>query len=194
MADRFPGCIRIGGQLSRNARLYPDDPDEPATILQGLVSVLEEDNASREYGDTTIPEGCSEANLLNWYLDEGVLVFKNAEARNGEFEHTEEFCVQHDIPFGRWSDHYCEYDAEKVHFRPGMNAPVTTYADSNGKEVVCGDTVRQAIEKLDKFEQVAGKATAFQVEDFKNLVSAIRILHDACPDLPDPLPKFEMVA
>lgn len=33
MSDRFPAQVWIGGQLSRTARLYPDDPDDVLHIL-----------------------------------------------------------------------------------------------------------------------------------------------------------------
>ncbi len=199
MSDRFSAQIWIGGQISRTARLLPDDPDDDTTILQGLIGALHDDGASHEFGDVVILEDCCDSPELYFYLDDSdFLNLKCDQAVNGEFPETEEFCIQNGIAFNRWSDHYGEYGAENVHFRPGMDAPLTTYADSAGKEIVCGDTVRQAIEKLDEFNKVVGACTALSpklsADDWLNFIAGLRLLHDACPTLPRKLESFEVIA
>lgn len=204
MSDRFAACIRIGGQLSFTRQLLPDDPGDGTTVLQGLLGALHDDSASHEYGEAVIPAACV---VLDLYLEKGILVFKNAEACNGEFEATEEFCVEHDIPFNRWSDCCWPYNGENVYWRPGMSRPVTTLADSSGDEIVCGKTVREALAKLDHFlssenafgrqiTEALGRSSSLTVkpEVGKLIEEATRLLHDACPKLPDDLPKFEMIA
>lgn len=177
MADRFPAQIWIGGQLSRSKRLYPDDPDDDTTVIQGLIGALHSDGASHEYGEAEIRSDYTEKGLFE-YLDGDVLHFKNDQACNGEFEETEEFCIEHGIPFDRQSHHYDEYDAENVYWRPSMNSPTIRYADASGNEIVCGDTVRQAIEKLEGGLLMVG----------------MNLLHEACPELPPKLEKFEIIA
>lgn len=196
MSDRFPACIRIGGQLSRTQRILPDDPGEDTTILQGLISALNDDGASHEYGDSRISADCSEEELLcGGYINaDGVLIFRNSDARGGEFEETEAFCIEHGIPFDRWSDHYCEYDAENAYFRPNettvadtaIPSPVTTYADSDGHEIVSGATVREAMAKLDAF-------AADRSQDWQRLQNGLKLLHEVCPELPASLPKFKIL-
>jgi len=157
MSDRFPGSIQIGGTIRR-------------VHLPYLVGCLSDDGASQEYGDKAIDSDCSETELME-YLKEGVLEFCNDQAHNGEFERTEDFCVEHDIAFHRWSDHCCEYDAEIADFRPGMNSCVVRYSDSNANEIVCGKTVRQAMTVL-KLGEVD---------------EALQILAAACPAGPEAL-------
>lgn len=182
MPDNFCAEIRIGGKV-------------PRSLVAGLVEALHHDEASHEYGDDVIPKDCTTPTLYSYLLtsvlDKTFLRFRNDRAENGEFEQTEEFCVKHDICFDRWSDHYCEYDAENVYFRSGMHAPLVTYADSDAKEIVCGATVREAIEKLDSFKENVGLPT-LSTDHWENLDEGLRLLHDACPPLPDALAPFDI--
>ncbi|KKM63519.1 hypothetical protein LCGC14_1510630 [marine sediment metagenome] len=198
MADRFPAEIRIGGRLSGTARLYPGD----TTILRGLVSALNDDGGSREYGDVVIPFDC-EPPALDTYLDskrgsyKSVLLLKNDQACNGEFESTEEFCQKNGIPYDRWSDHYCEADGEKAYWRPGMESPTIHYADSQGCEVVCGATVRKALAALKNFEaSLSDRSENINVAlvFHGGVAEAMKLLEEACPELPPKLESFEIIA
>lgn len=189
MSDRFPAQIWIGGKISRTAKLYPDDPDDNTTILQGLVGALSADGASHEYGDRPIDSNFDASLELAGYTDEGLLHLKQDQAVNGEFSDTEEFCIEHDIPFDRWSDHYCECDAENVYWRPGMNSVVFRYSDAQGNEIVCGDTVRQV---MAEFEACKTRIPGTMKPD--RFEAGLKLLHDACPELPPDLEKFEIVA
>jgi hypothetical protein len=161
----------------------------PTTVLQGLINALHSDDASHEYGDSCVSLDCTPEQLLE-YLDGDSLCFKCDQAHNGEFEKTEQFCLDHKIPYDRWSDRYCEWDAENVYYRPDMNGPMTTYADSRRNEIVCGETVRQAMAKVDAFIENYNASDRVR----QKLTDAQRLLHDACPTLPEALPKFEIVA
>ena len=190
MSDRFPGQIWIGGQLSRIARLYPDAPDDDTTILQGLIDALHLDGASHEYGDRAIDaDFTGDFGLAGYLNDGGLLHLKQDQAVNGEFPETEQFCIEHGIAFDRNSDHYCEYNGENVHWRPGMNSVIVTYADSSGKEIVGGDTVRQAMKELT--DSIAPGSTEAHID---HIAVALRLLNDVCPELPPELEKFKIVA
>ncbi len=196
MADRFPAQIWIGGQLSRTAQLFPDDPDDNTTILEGLIAALSEDDASHNYGDIRIPADCPEADLGEYLTDDGkFLNLMSDHAVNGEFPDTEQFCMEHGIAFDRWSDHFCE-DAENAHWRPGMDKMVIHDADSNKQEVVDGVTVRLAMEKLDELEakrlSTLSSYASFTVKTWKIFTDAIRLLHDVCPELPPELEVFNL--
>jgi hypothetical protein len=186
MADRICAEIRIGGQISRTAKMK--DTDE--TVLNCLISMINGAEVSHEYGDAVaqIPvneEDDDDSQLLQYLDEEGhFLRFRDEQAHNGEFEALEEFLVAHDIPYERWHDHYCEWDAENVYFRPGMNAPVVTYADSRGQEIVCGQTVRSALDLLKQY--VADR-------DDEDLVDeALHVLEAACPKKAPPMEVFEI--
>jgi len=123
------------------------------------------------------------------YFDEdlGVLNFCDDQAVNGMFEETEEFCVKNDIGYDRQSDHYCEYDAERVSFRPGMNHPVIIYTDSRGEEIVNGDTVREAKNLLAAVVSSTNNVDA-------RIHEALRFLDDACRPIPDELQNFQLTS
>lgn len=196
MSDSFAAAIQIGGKISRTKRLNPNDPNDTTTVLQGLISALADDFASHDYGDVPIDCRDGEDELMGYIDSVGdrpeYLHFKCDQARNGEFENTEEFCLNNNIAFDRWSDHYCEYDAENVYFRPGMERAVVTYADANANEIVDGATVRKAMEVLD--EIIKGRGLNLSVaSDSPTERDVSRLLHDACPDLPPILEKINIV-
>lgn len=182
MSDRFPGQITIGGQVSRSA-------------IPGLIFALHQDGASHDYGESVISLTCTPDELLEEYLEGETLCFRCDQATNGEFQETEQFCLNHDISYDRWSDHYCEFDAENAYYRPGMDGPRMTLADSDGNEIVDGDTVRRAMAMIDKL--AANGLWGWEDEDGTTpedvFSEAHRLLHDACPTLPDPLPKFQII-
>jgi len=184
MTDSFAAEIWIGGQVSRTARLYPDDLQDTTTVLQGLIAVLNSDGASHEFGEAEIPADCTEADLLKYINEKGLLNLRDVQARGGEFPETEQFCLDNGIAYDRWSDHYAEYDSEKASWRPGMDSPMTVYSDSNGNEVVGGKLVREALELLqDSVKAKAAEARA----------AAIRLLGKCCPPAPPKLKKFKIV-
>lgn len=195
MSDHFPAQIWIGGKVSNTTLLCTDDPFSPSyshatTVFQGLIAALHEDGASHAYGDRAIAVDCTNWDDLALYLDdESLLHLKDDQAHNGEFGVTERFCIDNNITFDRNSDHYMEYDGENVHWRPGMSEPQVTLSDSRGKEIVDGDTVRKALELLDAVVDPASEADASTV-----FHEARRFLHDACPELPPKLEKFEIVS
>lgn len=199
MADRFSAQIWIGGQISRTKRLYPDDKDDDTTVLRGLISALNLDRASHEYGDAEIDFNCTEEELLK-HLDgalkrnppaSSVLRFRNDQAVLGEFPETEQFCIENDIPFDRNSDHYCEYDAETVCWRPGMESCETRYVDSAGRENVDGETVRKAMELLTSYQQARTHVDGDRDEEL--LEAAEKLLKNVCPELPPDLEPFEVI-
>ncbi len=180
MSDRMAGQIWIGGKVSRTA-MQSDDPE--ITILRGLIGALNDDGGSFEFGGPPISSDCTAENLPLSLDDESLLNLKNDQARNGEFEETEAFCFRNGIMYNRWSDHYCEYDAENAYWRPGMEGPMVIYADSDGYEIVSGDVVRQALETLEN----PRRSLLIKIQ------SAARQLKIACPELPPKLEKFEIV-
>lgn len=192
MSDRFAAQIWIGGKVSNTERLYPDDEGDKTTILAGLIAALNEDGASHDFGDTTIDPNCTDWDQLAKYLDENFLLnLKCDQICNGEFAETEQFCIDNDISFDRWSDHYCEYDAENVYFRPGMSIPVMTYANSCEREVVDGKCVRKGMDLVNEFN--ANYNASDKASDWAKLEEGLRYLRDACPELPPKLEKFELI-
>ena len=113
MSDRFPGKLTIGGKLTA---------DQLATLIDTIAM---EGEGSLEYGDKP----------ASWLaLDEhtGHLVICNAEARNGEFEHTEAALIEAGIAWQRHSSAYCGDDAEIVWWHPGMDGQTGNICDDDG--------------------------------------------------------------
>jgi len=192
MADRFPAQIWIGGKVSNTERLYPDDEGDTTTTLQGLIAALNADGASHEYGDKEIDASIATLSdpwdeLAPYLDDSGLLHLKCDQAIDGEFPETEQFCLDNAIGFDRNSDHYCEYDAENCHYRPGMSGVVMTHADSSGHEVVDGECVRKGLALIEKFNYDISYRS-----DWAKLDEGLRYLRDVCPELPPPLEKFEI--
>lgn len=184
MADRFPAQISIGGQISRTAFALPNNSDDDITVLRCLISCLHNDGASHEYGDVSIDNNCTEKQLLK-YQKNGILVFKNDYAVLGEFPDTEEFCQKHGIQFDRWSDHYCEYDSEKVYFRKDMDNLLEITVDPSDEEMIYARNIRKTLSELLKF-----KANHLN----SHIDKAIFLLELSCPDLPDALKEFSIIA
>lgn len=191
VADRYAAEILIGGELSQSKRLYAEGFIDDTTVLQGLIGALHQDGASHEYGEPAIADPCTVECLLA-YLDknDNVLRFQNDQACNGEFEATEEFCQENGISFDRRSDHYCENDAENAYWRPGMNSTKIRYADASGNEIICGETVRKALKKLESFRE----ASPGDPNKGNRVDAALRLLHEACPPLPPNLEPFRIIA
>ena len=192
MPERICAEIRIGGQISRSLKMKERDE----TVLNCLISMINGAEVSHDWDEAVaqIPvneQDEGDAELLQYLDESGCLRFRCTRTENGEFEALEEFLVAHDIPYDRWHERYADLDSESVSFRPGMNAPTLLFVDARGDEIIDGETVREAIEKLDSF--IKNYGTADRAQDWEALTDAQRLLHDACPEIPEKLEKFEIV-
>ena len=123
MSDRFPGEITIGGKL-------------PAGLLEAFLGVVSSSGA-KVGGYEGAAFDATTADGLREVLDEnGHLFLVDDEARYGQFEKLEAFCVQHGIPFDRHSSARYEFDAEKVMFRPGMKRPLEVPSNNDGDDLL----------------------------------------------------------
>ena len=176
MADRFPGEITIGGTLS-------------AKLLEAFLGVVT--SAGAKVGsyegspfDATTAEGLLEV------LDENRHLFLvDDEARYGQFENLEAFCIKHNIPFDRHSSARYEFDAEKVMFRPGMKRPLGVPSNDEGGMLLNVETVRPVAKEL------ARLATAKMTGDklLAGVAKASKRLTELLPPDIEPLPPLEVV-
>jgi len=129
MADHFPGEIHIGGPIPRGLR-------------KKLFRAIVDEGASLEsYGG---PDADAEA--LRKSFQEGSIVHLYADqARYGMFAVLERFLVDHRIPFDRFSEAFCEYNAEVVRYRGGQSAVVLP-ADQNGQVLLSREEVAGILE------------------------------------------------
>ena len=116
MADCFPGEIKIGGGV-------------PAPLLDEFLREVVSTGASVGGYDGAASDRLDAEGLRQALDGKGHLHLADAEARFGQFEEIEDFCVRHGIPFDRHSDAK-EYDSENVRFRPGMEHPVVVSSDN----------------------------------------------------------------
>lgn len=129
MTNRVSASIAIGGML-------------PANLLSGFVKAVESEALSTEWGGEPftiddMPEGRS-------------LHLMAHEVAWGRFEELESFCVEHGLPFARWSGAYsCEWGAERVVFT-GSGEPQSYEADDNDNIVFN----REVVDRLGMLEAI----------------------------------------
>ena len=147
MADHFPGEIHIGGPI-------------PRAVLQKLIRAAVDEGVSVEgYGG---PDADAEA--LQKAFQEGAVVHLYADqARYGMFAVLEHFLVDHRIPFDRFSEAFCEYNAEVVRYRGGKEA-VVLLADQNGHVLLGREEIAAVLED-------ASLEAPAKVEAIRRLVS-----------------------
>jgi len=132
MADRFAGKISIGGEI-------------PTAKVEALVDAInaEEINLHPEWSDKPFaPKG--KQDLIEALDESGHLVLCYAQARNGMFECLEADLTELEISWERWSDSFCEYDAEIAWWQPGMDGVDSVICDADGNEVVLAQPVKDA--------------------------------------------------
>ena len=175
MADCFPGEIKIGGSV-------------PASLLDEFLREVVSTGGSVGGYDGAASD-CRDAEGLRQALDgKGHLQLADAEARFGQFEELEDFCVRHGIPFDRHSDAKAEYDAENVRFRPGMERPIVVSSDNNGRDLVDADGIRSVAKALARL----ASARTTKDELLAAVRKASRKLDRLLPPEVEPLPPLEI--
>jgi hypothetical protein len=108
MTDRSAAEIHIGGKI-------------PRSVARVLCMVITKSGASLEWGGGWCRLNTPDELLLARSADPGgplVLKLYDDQARGGEFEALEKFLQKHGIPYCRWTEGKCEYEAEAVTFHP----------------------------------------------------------------------------
>jgi hypothetical protein len=176
MSDRFPGEIRIGGNV-------------PADLLEEFLGEIEASGAKVGGYDGSAFTGGTAEELCRALDGNGHLFLVDDEARYGTFEELEDFLCEHGIPYDRHSDARFEWDAENVKFRPGMDRPLETPSNGNGDELLRADGIRPIVKEL------ARLATAGLTKD--ELLAAVRKasrkLKRLLPPEVEPLPPLQVV-
>jgi hypothetical protein len=143
MSDHFPGQIDIGGPI-------------PRAVLAELIRVIVAEGAS--LGDYGGPQAREEE--LQAALREGEVVrLCDDQARYGQFDALEAFLVKHRIHFDRYSEAFCDFSAEMVHYRGGKEAVVLP-ADQSGHVLLRFEEVIGILE--DKSLDDGGKLKALR--------------------------------
>jgi hypothetical protein len=176
MADCFPGEIKIGGSV-------------PTALVDEFLRQVS--CAGGSVGGYDGPAfDCRDAEGLREALNEsGHLVLADPEARYGQFEELEQWCVRHGVAFDRHSDAKWEYDAENVRFRPGMKHPVVVPSDNCGSDLVDADRIRPVAQKLARL--AVGRVSKDRL--LAALRKACRKLDRLLPPQVAPLPPLEIV-
>ena len=86
--------------------------------------------------------------------EEGIFMITDIQARYGEFDEIETYCVDHGIAFDRWSESYYEYRSQIRMFRPEATViDKTVYLSSdNGDPFIECRTVRAVLDDASKSE------------------------------------------
>jgi hypothetical protein len=110
--------------------------------------------ADRFYGEIKIPVSYIDDELqelidqysADTFEEDGIFSLSDPDARSGEFEELEEYLVQNNIPFDRFSDSYAEYEAEKKQYRPESGITGVTLTGGDGHTYVQAEDLRPLLE------------------------------------------------
>lgn len=161
MSERYAANITIGGDLPRQR-------------LAELLKAITVAGVSHNWGEPPL-EPQSEADLLT-SLRDGHLFLCDDQTRYGEFPELETACRELNLSYARWSEGYCENDAEVVEWRPEMTEPLVRTGSNAGHEIfVPEDEVRKALRHLER----------------NQIGRARELLRKLCPDIPE-LPAFQI--
>lgn len=129
MADRVSASITIGGTLSRS--LLPD-----------LAALIEAEGLSTEWdGEPFTPAQ---------FPDNAPLELMAHEVAWGRFERLESWCVEHGLPFARWSGGYSgQWGAERTVFTGAGEA--RSYAADEDDYLLIG---RCTVERLGSYDAI----------------------------------------
>jgi hypothetical protein len=121
MADRVSASITIGGTL-------------PAALLPDLLAAIECEGLSTEWDGAPF--------AADQLPTDGPLALMAHEVAWGRFAALEGFCVEHGLPFARWSGAYpCEWGAERVVFT-AAGEPKSYVADELDRILIDRATIR----------------------------------------------------
>lgn len=129
MADRVSASITVGGPV-------------PASAYAELADAIASEGLSTEWaGEPFTSDQHTEGEPLRLFAH---------EVAWGRFEELEAWCVEHRLPFARWSGAYSgEWGADRVVFT-GEGEPISYSADEDDRVVIHRDT----IERLGSLEAV----------------------------------------
>lgn len=162
MSERYAASIKIGGEIRRSR-------------LPELLEAIRTASVSHEWGDACF-EPTSAEGLVSAVRD-GHLFLCDDQTRYGEFPQLEAACRKLSLPYTRWAEGYCGYDAEVVEWRPGMKKPlVLVGSNSNNATFVPTEEVHKALRHLES----------------NHIGRARELLRKLCPDVPE-LPPFKIV-
>lgn len=162
MSERYAASIKIGGEI-RQGHL--------ATLLDAITKA----SICHEWGEP--PFEPKSAEDLVAAIREDHLFLCDDQTRYGEFPELETACRELGLSYTRWCEGYCEYDAEVVDWRPGMNEPFCrTGSNSGNATFVPTKEVRKALKHLER----------------NHIGRARELLRKLCPDIPEP-PPFTII-
>ncbi|PKP94974.1 hypothetical protein [Sphingomonas sp.] len=135
MADRVSASITIGGTL-------------PRSLLPDFFALIQEQGLSTEWdGEPFTPAMVREGMSLELMAH---------EVAWGRFERLESWCVEHDLPFARWSGGYCgQWGAERAVFTGA--GEVQCYAADEDDYLLIG---RCTVERLGSYAAILGHFAA----------------------------------
>lgn len=161
MSERYATQITIGGRISKRR-------------LPQLLKAVRAAGVACHWGEPPL-EPQSEAEILA-AVHENELVLCDDQVRAGEFTELESACRKLGLSYSRWTEGFCEYDAEIVDWRPGMKEPRRRIGSNSGSATyVPEDQVRKALQYLESGQ----------------INKAKKLLRKLCPEVTE-LPPFEI--
>jgi hypothetical protein len=143
MADRMAAHIEIGGKLARSK-------------LNELLSLIDDLSAEDYWSSPPNQEY-----LQKCTDDKKPMVLYDEQARYGEFEELEQFCIENDLTFKRQSSPKYEYEGQIRFFLPASGEHVISATDDGEPYLKLSElkdyqdkglTLQEVIEKVEEYD------------------------------------------
>ena len=168
MSETFPTEIRLGCAVRR---------EQVRTLIRAINAAELQD----EWG-SPIVEIESEAQLLEYRNEKGLLWFCHIEQNWGTFKDLEAFLVEEKIAFDRRHEPVYEYNGELVQYRPGFEQPVVTEANASGR----------AVAQVSELKEIRDRLKLCQtMDDIRQVIERVNALCSS-EDVP-PLEPFRVI-
>jgi hypothetical protein len=148
--------------------------DLPAERVEELLGPVREARAARDWGESIL-EPRSAEELMAAVRDRRFWLCSQSCA--GDFPVLETTCRELGLSYSRWTEGFCDSDAEIVDWRPGMGAPLVRIGSNHCAAIyVDAELVGRALRHL----------------EVGRLEGAIQMLRKLCPDIHD-VPPFRII-
>lgn len=140
--------------------------------------------ADRFYAEMYIPQRCMTAELESLIADtadpwdgqreeDGLVAFCDDQAYYGEFPDIESYCVEHRIPFDRYSTGAYEYDPEWRAFRPDLDLDEVVMTTEERHPTINAQPIRNALDEHDDPE-LAVKEIRMYLDEYAPMIPPLK--------------------
>jgi hypothetical protein len=157
MPESIAAEISIGGEV-------------PRLLIPALASAISDQGVSDEWGGSCLSED-QVIEIINDVNANNVATFYDDQARYGQFDELEEFCMKNKVDFDRHSDAKYEYSAEISKCRKGKVIGIGS--DQDGNELIYAEDIDKILNRY--YKKKISAVTA--LDKIKVLINKVPPLH-----------------